>query len=282
MRFLLCALVIWSMVGRALSAQSAIAQVRLATPALPKGKEYAAAGVSDPISLTPKADESGKETPARNPYVGAQAGYVFGGGDFASNVIANGSMLYQVLQASTISHGKKLSFFLPVRGNVSSLVAAKDSAGRAKAAQSIVSGAQGLRVAVEPYLALPSVGFLTTGLFASAGWKMNTVKDKNDTTRYLALGRLALGLEAVLGPQDGSKSPIVVDVSPVYSAFAGRDFQSVSGLQKSVWSGEFTVVIPVAASMGFLTEAVVAQRALPVWRLGLIMSATSAPPAAGQ
>ena len=267
--------------GRVAQAQSAMAQMRLAAPRSTAAP--ASASTADPgfvglttFSASATGDTAAAPQSSHNPYVGAQAGYVFGGGEFASNLVANGSVVYDVLHTprspgdDTTSH-----FSLSIRGNVSSLVAAKDGADRDKQAQSLISGAQGIRISVEPFLALPSVGFLKPGMFASAGWKLNAVKDATDSTRYLALGRFALGIEGVFGPKDESRSPIVIDISPVYSTFAGRDYRSIAGLEKSIWSGELTVVLPVGASTGFLTEAIIAQHALPVWRTGLVLSAAS-------
>jgi hypothetical protein len=269
------------LVCRRAGGQTAMAQVRLAIPpatapaANPLGSP---ATTMNPVTLTAMGtgDTTSATSGSRNPYVGAQAGYVFGGGDFASNLIANGSVVYQVLQASgKTSKGRDWSFFLPIRGNVSSLVASKDSAARNKQIQSLVSGAQGIRVAIEPYLTLPSVGFLSSALFASAGWKLNAVKDSADTTHYLALGRFAVGLESIIGPKDGSKNPILIDLSPVYSTFAGRDYRAVKGLEKAIWSGEMTIIVPIGASTGLLTEAIVSQRSFPVWRTGIILTAAS-------
>lgn len=266
------------------AAQSAVAQVRLALPTTTHSNarvpEGGAPGASNPVTLTAAGGGDSANASiasiARNPYVGAQAGYVFGGGDFASNLVANGSVVYQVLQtAHTTSSGKTVSFLLPVRGNVSALVGAKDATDRNKKIQDLVSGAQGMRVSVEPYLALPNAGYLQTGFFGTAGWKLNAVKDAKDSTHYLALGRFSVGFEASLGPPDGSKNPIVIDLAPVYSTFASRDYLGIDGLQKSVWSGELSVIVPFGTSVGLLTEAVVAQRALPVWRTGVILTAAS-------
>lgn len=265
--------------------QSAMAQVRLALPTSraaqqTTGAAGAAPGASNPVTLSAVGSTEGdQQQPAvgtRNPYVGAQAGYVFGEGDFASNLVANGSVVYNVLEINgKTKAGKGYGFFLPVRGNISSLVAASDQDARDKAGQKLISGAQGMRVAVEPYIALPAARFLQPALMASIGWKLNSVKDANDTTRYLSLGRFSAGAELAIGPADGSRNPIVLSVSPVYSVFATRDYQKVNGLKRSIMSGEFTVVVPLGTSVGLLTEAVFARQTTPAWRTGVILTAAS-------
>lgn len=262
--------------------QSAMAQVRLALPTTTAQQSTSPAGVapgsSNPVTLSAVGsdDKAQPVVGARNPYVGAQVGYVFGDGTFASNLVANGSVVYNVLEVTGAKgSGRGIGFFLPVRGNVSSLVAASDDDGRSKAAQQLISSAQGMRVAVEPYLSLPGTRFLRPALFAAVGWKLNAVKDANDTTRYLSLGRFSGGGEIAIGPADGSKNPIVISLSPVYSVFSTRDYQKVQGLTRSITSGELTVVVPLGTSVGLLTEAVVARNALPSWRTGVILTAAS-------
>ena len=232
--------------------------------------------------LTAAADTASEpDTPEQvsssNPYVGAQAAYVFGGGRFASNLVANGSVAYKVLSKSIVDSAKheRFRFFVPVRGNMASLIAAKDDTSREKKAQSLISEAQGLRVSVEPTLDLPPLEFLRSSIVTSVGWKLNAVKADDDSTVYLALGRLSAGLSFAIGPtaKGTTTMPIVVELVPTFSSFATRDYQRVTGLEKSFWSGDLTVIVPVGSGMGFLTEATVAQRALPTWRTGLVLTA---------
>lgn len=243
---------------------------------VPENSTLTAAVLEGGTVTTPTQPIAGT-TPGRNPYVGAQLGYSFNNtGDFASNLVASGSVLYTVIAADPKS-SSSTKFFLPIRANFSALNAV-DSASRSKQVQQLLSSAQGLRVGVEPYLTLSDWGpFIHPVLFGSAGWKINAVKDKSDTTRYVTLGRLSGGLELGIGPSDGSKLPITLDLAPVYSIFADRTYRSVFGANfpKSVWSTEVTIVLPVAANMGVLSEAISGQHTLPVWRVGLVLMATA-------
>lgn len=215
--------------------------------------------------------------PTRSPYVGAQVGYAFGStGNFASNLVAAGSVLYTVVGADTKSTSR-FKFFLPVRGNIAALASSSDTAQKNKI-QQLLTSTDGLRIGVEPYVTLGSIGpYMQATLVTSAGWKLNAIKDKNDTTRYLALGRLSAGFEIGVGASDGSKLPITIDANAVYSSFTDASYKPVLGSDypKSSWSGEYTIVIPVASDMAVLTEAISAQRTTPIWRIGLILVASS-------
>ena len=213
----------------------------------------------------------------RNPYVGAQIGYAFGNGEFASNLVTAGTFLYEL---DIGQNDTTPTFGFPVRGNIGPILtagldktddAAKEA--RDKAIQDLVISAQGIRVGIEPWWRIAGnddKAIFQATLFASAGWKLNAVKDANDTTRYLAAGRVSGGIDFGLGRRNGGRLPIIITMAPVYSVFANDDFKKIEGLRKQYASGELTIVIPVAANAALLTEGIVASRRSPVWRIGLM------------
>jgi hypothetical protein len=207
----------------------------------------------------------------RHPYVGAQVGYAFGDGDFASNAVASGTLMYSVI-ASEENDAKKYRFFLPVVGNFGSLAAVLSEDDKDKLGK-LASTSGGLRIALEPYYLLPepSPG-IHPAIFASAGWVLRTAKDTGDTTRYLPQGRLVAGLSIGLGPKNGAAHPIVLELAGVHSAYANREFKKVLGPNAKSTQGSFlaTLIVPVAQNTGFLTEVVSLRDSRPVWRMGFI------------
>lgn len=240
------------------------------------GGQMFAMSVHDTIAtnVTPSKQSVSSTSPGRNPYIGAQFGYSLNGSSKPeSNIIGAGTVMYSVIGSATddTSH---LRFYLPIRGNLAGL--SSDSASRSKQLDKLLSSVQGIRVAAEPYLTFPPLGrYVHPVAFASAGWKVNSLKDKLDTSRVITAGRLSLGGELGLGPGDGGKLPVVVDLALVWTAFADGTYRKVLGddFPASLRSGEFTVVMPIAANTGVLSEAVVGDRAKPVWRLGVILMA---------
>jgi hypothetical protein len=207
----------------------------------------------------------------RNPYVGAQVGYRFGdGGDFANNLIAAGSLMYDVIQPMQDSK-KSFEFALPVRGNIGPLIAQEEDS-REEKLNEIVTSTQGIRIGIEPYLRLGTAKYLHPVLFGSAGWKLNAAKDSaSNETNYLALGRFSLGFELGIGDSGDGRLPMTISVSPVYSVFANDPpLNVVPTGKKSVASYEFTAVVPIATSAALLTEAIAVRDAKPVWRIGLV------------
>jgi hypothetical protein len=224
--------------------------------------------------LTSSPDTSSTGTSgyvARNPYVGAQTGFTLGGGGFASNLVAGGSIIYVVINDSS----KSARFSLPVRGNFSGLNVGSKSDADQKKISDLVSSATGLRIAVEPEVRFNSWKYFRPAVFGSAGWKLSAVKDSGDTTHYLPLGRVGGGVELGIGPASSDRLPIVIDLSAVYSSFANREYKAVgANLERSTLRYEIVVVVPVASSVGFMTEAVVGN-SLPVWRMGFVFIATN-------
>jgi hypothetical protein len=215
----------------------------------------------------------------RNPYVGAQVGYLFGGGSFASNVIANGAVAYTVIDDSTQVGASKgwRAFVLPVRGNFTSLSPQAKADETKKKLDELASSASGIRVSIDPELWMPPWSkYVRAGLVGSAGWKLNAVKDTADTTHHIAQGRLSGGGQLSIGPRDGSRLPVILTASYVYTAYADRTYLTVvPGAEKKRKAGEFTIVIPVATSTGLLTELIAEKKQLPAWRMGFVYAAQS-------
>jgi hypothetical protein len=221
---------------------------------------------------------------ARNPYVTAQVGYMFGDGTFASNMITAGGFLYDI-DVGQNDDGRTTKFGLPVRGNLAPILAAgldktgdTEKAARDKAIQDLLVSAQGIRVALEPWVQIAGAKddskFRST-LYASAGWKLNAVKDPTDTTRYLPAGRMAAGLDFGVGRTKDGRLPLLITLSPVYSVYATGDYKKVPGLKKAYASGELTIVVPVASNAALMTETIVAAGRSPVWHVGLLTVAAS-------
>lgn len=212
--------------------------------------------------------------PTRNPYVGAQFGYSLNGsGGPSGNLIAAGSVMYSVI-APDAKNAAKDRFFLPIRGNLAGLTS--DSTASSKKVQQLLSSVQGIRIAAEPYLLIGGDdSYFHPALFGSAGWKINSGKDKTDTTRYMTAGQASFGGELGLGPSDGSKLPVTIDLAYMFTAFADRNYRAVLGsdFPKSVHSGVLTMVLPVMSNTGVLSELTFGQRTLPSWRIGAVFIA---------
>jgi hypothetical protein len=223
-----------------------------------------------------------KAAASRNPYVGAQIGYAFGDGEFASNLVTSGSFLYEIDVGQSDAGAPVYGF--PIRGNIGPILAAgldntEDAAkeAREKAIQDLVVSAQGIRIAMEPWRQIYGGDdkFFRSTIFASLGWKLNAVKDPTDTTRYLAAGRVSGGIDLGVGRTKDGRLPILVTLSPVYSVFANQDYKKIEGLKKQYASGELTIVVPVASNVALLTEGIVASGRSPIWRIGLLTVAAS-------
>jgi hypothetical protein len=261
-------------------AQSAVGLVNLASRRaadLERAAELVrlkSADSTEPIRRTSRAPV----TAVRHPYVGAQLGYAFSDGDFASNAVTTGTIMYPVIGADPNGDGSKSGrFYLPVVGNFGNLAGSESDEDKKKLAN-LVGSPGGLRIALEPYLVLSDESDpLQFSVFAHAGWALRTSKDANDTLRYLPQGRYAAGVSFSLGPRDGETRPVVAELSWVGTSFANREYRKVLGANADASNSAFlaTIIVPTSTTSGFLTEVVATRGSLPTWRLGLVLISSS-------
>lgn len=222
--------------------------------------------------VTAEVKKSDAAAATRSFYLGTQVGYSFTeNGDFASGLVASGSVLYSVIHDSSEDQSK-VRFFLPVRGNLSSLNVPLDDETKSKL-NALVASPGGLQVAVEPYVLLPKVAtHLHPQLFASAGWRLSSAKDANDTTRYLPQGRVVLGSALGIGPSEAGAYPLWLEIAGSWTKFASDSYKQLLGSTASASAKAITgtIIAPVAQNAALLTEVFATKGERPVWRVGLV------------
>lgn len=230
-------------------------------------------------SLTKKPEVDAKTVSAANPWVaGAQLGYKFvGEGDFADNVFAAGTIIYNVPLDTIVSHG----WFVPVFSNLASMAA--DAGGKSskdsleQASNALLNSAQGILVKIAPYNTFHPGTNLRMRVLTEFGGKINSLaaKDTAEGKETMLQGRLAAGLEIELGKKadkDGN-NPITFSVTGIKSYFSATSYEKVFGERKSNLTAiELTGIIPIKIGTGLISEAVLAKNHAPAIRVGILLA----------
>lgn len=233
--------------------------------------------VFESFAQTPNALINNKGTvnkaiSAKNPWLGGQVGYKFGGsGEFADNLIASARLMYE------IDLGSK-KFVLPVMGNLSQLrdnlsenltVDEKEIARN----QDILTSTQGLNVGLYPYYLIFEKAYFSLLAHGTLAFKLNSFTDVQSNPVYLQQGRFSLGIEAYIGKKDPTtgKYPWTISIAPVTTVFSNMDYKAIFGTERSsLTSLEITSVLPIGKGVGFLLEGVISNNS--VIRTGLLFS----------
>jgi len=209
---------------------------------------------------------------ARNPWLGGQIGYKFGGSDeFADNLIASARLMYEIDLSS-----KK--FQLPIMGNVSQLrdnldLDLDDDIKDEARIQDLITSTQGVNLGLYPYYIWKQKNTLALIIHGVAAYKINAFKESEESTIYFQQGRFSVGVEAQIGKYDNSKGqyPWTISLAPTLTIFKKSDYTAIFGNEKSsISSLEITSVLPIGRGMGFLLEAIISDKS--IIRTGLLLS----------
>jgi hypothetical protein len=202
--------------------------------------------------------------------VGAQMGYLLdGSGTIEDDFLASGRVEVGMLKFSST---QPEALKIPIISNIGSLGLAKTKDELEKGGRDLLASAKGLSIAVSPYRAYGPCRARTT-LYASAGWKLNTGRDRADTTRTVKLhqGRFSVGIGIDAKIIEGSAMPVTFSVEPVYTVWNASRYRAIYGVERSALTSlELTAIIPIRG-LGLLAQTNVAQAMTPAWRIGLLL-----------
>lgn len=264
----------------AISASTSQAQSASGTTSITMGKESRATAIHGQGVITDKSQGAAKVPAATgNPWVaGAQIGYKFAGkGDFADNVFAAGTVIYNLQLDPTESHG----WNIPIFSNVASLAA--DASGKTaqdslqNSANAMLNSAQGILLKLAPYRTFHDATNTRLRLLTSVGGKINSLaaKDTAAGKETLLQGRVGAGFEMEIGmkaDEDGNR-PIVLSGSLLQSFFSATSYEKVFGERKSELTVmELSAIVPVQKGTGMVIEAALAQGLPPALRIGLLVA----------
>jgi hypothetical protein len=233
---------------------------------------FSQASAQTPNILMNNKGRTNKAISARNPWLGGQVGYKFGGsGEFADNLIASARLMYD------IDLGFK-RFQLPIMGNFSQLrdnlseKLSVDDKNEARI-QDIITSTQGLNLGLYPYFVVSEKQYFAFLIHGAAAYKINSFKDESANAVYLQQGRFSLGIEANIGKYNTEQGryPWTISIAPALTVFSSEDYRSIFGADKSsLTSLEITSVIPIGKGIGFLLESVISKES--AFRTGLLFS----------
>lgn len=215
---------------------------------------------------------------AKNPWVGAQVGYLFGDSEeFADNLLVSGRILYDIDLNSE-------KFELPVVGNISSIIKSKvgfeEGDGKEKLdseVKELMTSNQGLHIGLYPYYRIKTGETFSLIAHGVAGWKLNGLQDTvNNKVTYLNQGRFSAGLEFGIGRSTADKIPLTISITPTVAIFDKNEYREVFGVAKS-YTGtlELTCVVPLKKGIGVMFEDIVplSKGVSNVFRVGIIFTA---------
>jgi hypothetical protein len=209
---------------------------------------------------------------AKNPWLGGQIGYKFGGsGEFADNLLTSARLMYP------IDIGTK-NFQLPVMGNFSQLrdnLSDKLSIDEKNEArlQDLLTSTQGLNIGLYPYYAFPEKTYFSFNIHGCFVYKLNSFKDVSSNPVYMNQGRFSIGFEANIGKIniDKGQYPFTISIAPTLTTFSKNDYMAVFGSTKSnIGSLEITSILPIGRGVGVLFEAVLSNAS--TFRTGLLFT----------
>lgn len=202
--------------------------------------------------------------------VGAQMGYILdGSGTIDDDFLASGRVEAGQLR---FSDAQPENFIVPIISNIGSLGLAKSKTELEKGGKDLLTSTKGLSLGVAPYLTIGPSRARTT-LYGSAGWKLNTGRDKTDTTKTVMLhqGRFSVGLGMDACIVEGAAMPVSLSVEPVYSRWNADRYNAIYGVSRGeLLSLELTAILPLK-SIGVLAQTNMASTMSPSWRIGLLL-----------
>jgi hypothetical protein len=227
------------------------------------------------FSLSPSGITNLKKNPAfntkgmgpRNWASGIQAYFDLSGGSFADIFRASALGLLEVFEISK-------EFNIYFMGNISNVVDNTEATDLEAKIKEIQQNSQGINLAFYPhyYKEFNSKVLQTLTIYFPLGWKLNALKDQNDTYQYLHQFNGMIGIEFGLLQGKFSKKFMTISFEGKLSKFSKKKYESIFGEQKSsMISFEITGLVPILNGCGILANYSNSKQTDSTFSLGIVI-----------